>query len=1043
MKHKTTKAIVSSLLSAAMLVTSMPAVIPETAFAEYDVVTLDLEKDPIILPWRLVESQPAVQAFSVEGNALRVLVINPIGTNDRSDLQLRARGLQIQAGHEYTVSGTIKTDADGYIYSRIGDYSGNTDCWHALGGAEWMPAKMEANEPFEFSQTFTATENMEAAEWAFYYADNIGSYGNPDTGMPEGSNIWFSDLKLHDNTEGSIYETEEPDFGIVRPKSNVRINQHGYSSKLTKKASYCTDNKEPCQFELRDSSGKAVYTGKASLLVEDLSAGNTVTETTKFGKKLKDSGKYVQILDFSDFTEAGEYTIFVKDTVGVSDTAYFGHEGFYDTSLDGDKLMWNDGDKTYCMNESAAFTIKENAYDDTLLADSLNYFYQNRSGIDIDSAYITSGEKESLAHPAADPTDTAYVQHNWVKFYPFDAKDFDGDTDYKIDVAGGWTDADRNCKSVVNGAYAVWNLQNAYELSSKMKAEGKFSDGKLGAVPENGNKAPDILDEARYELEWMMKMVVDEKDPYWGKDCAGMVYHQVQDHKYVGIAVKPWDYIGDYDGIVRIVKPPTYAATAGFAACAAQASRLWRGIDDEFADKCLAAAEKSFSALKDKKSQITANHREDAYKQDPQFAPLDQAISAQPYGDYFVVDEFYWAGCELFAATGKEDYYNDISSIEPDYSEKFDGAFTFLKREAHTYNTPDASFFNTYTSGLGNITLLLNSENLKAEDKETLLKSLSKTADGYLEYMRSYGNGMGVPMEGTVYYDNLSIGIGYDGVPYVYEGYDENSNGYIVNDALLLAYAYHLTGKEHYLYGASEAMDYIFGRNGNGISYVTGYGNYTAKNPHHRWWANSIDAYFPKAPDGVLVGGPFSGMNDPYVGSLGMKRGEVADQKCYADSVEAWSVNVPSLSLNASLVSVVSALQDSLGEDAAAQLPVITTAKPPVQVTTTTKASQTTTSKTTSTTTEITTRTSLTANADGVIFGDVNEDKNIDISDAVFIMQSIANPSKYGKMISEQGKKNGDVSNCGDGLTNKDALAIQRYKLDLIKELPESYMETK
>ena len=298
-------------------------------------------------------------------------------------------------------------------------------------------------------------------------------------------------------------------------------------------------------------------------------------------------------------------------------------------------------------------------------------------------------------------------------------------------------------------------------------------------------------------------------------------------------------------------------------------------------------------------------------------------------------------------------------------------------------------------------------------------------------------------MEGTVYYDNLSIGIGYDGVPYIYEGYDENSNGYIVNDALLLAYAYHLTGKEHYLYGASEAMDYIFGRNGNGISYVTGYGNYTAKNPHHRWWANSIDAYFPKAPDGVLVGGPFDGLNDPYVGSLGMKRGEVADQKCYADSVEAWSVNVPSLSLNASLVSVVSALQDALGEDAAAQLPVITTAKPPVQVTTTTKASQTTTSKTTSTTTEITTRTSLTANADGVIFGDVNEDKNIDISDAVFIMQSIANPSKYGKMISEQGKKNGDVSNCGDGLTNKDALAIQRYMLDLIKELPESYMETK
>ena len=147
-----------------------------------------------------MESQPAAQTFSVEGNALRVLVINPEGANDRSDLQLRACGLQIQAGHEYTVSGTIKTDADGYIYSRIGDYSGNTDCWHALGGAEWMPALIKEDEPFEFSQTFTATENMEAAEWAFYYADNRGMYGNPDTGMPAGSQIWFSDLKLRDNT---------------------------------------------------------------------------------------------------------------------------------------------------------------------------------------------------------------------------------------------------------------------------------------------------------------------------------------------------------------------------------------------------------------------------------------------------------------------------------------------------------------------------------------------------------------------------------------------------------------------------------------------------------------------------------------------------------------------------------------------------------------------------------------------------------------------------------------------------------------------------
>lgn len=65
------------------------------------------------------------------------------------------------------------------------------------------------------------------------------------------------------------------------------------------------------------------------------------------------------------------------------------------------------------------------------------------------------------------------------------------------------------------------------------------------------------------------------------------------------------------------------------------------------------------------------------------------------------------------------------------------------------------------------------------------------------------------------------------------------------------------------------------------------------------------------------------------------------------------------------------------------------------------------------------------------------------MSDAVLIMQSLSNPDKYGingtdeTHITEQGLKNGDVSGNGDGITNNDALAIQKYKLNLIDSLPE------
>lgn len=78
-----------------------------------------------------------------------------------------------------------------------------------------------------------------------------------------------------------------------------------------------------------------------------------------------------------------------------------------------------------------------------------------------------------------------------------------------------------------------------------------------------------------------------------------------------------------------------------------------------------------------------------------------------------------------------------------------------------------------------------------------------------------------------------------------------------------------------------------------------------------------------------------------------------------------------------------------------------------------------------------------------ICYGDVNIDGEVDMSDAVLIMQSLSNPDKYGingtdeTHITMQGLKNGDVSGNGDGITNNDALAIQKYKLNLIDSLPE------
>ncbi|HQM02857.1 MAG TPA: dockerin type I repeat-containing protein [Ruminococcus flavefaciens] len=73
--------------------------------------------------------------------------------------------------------------------------------------------------------------------------------------------------------------------------------------------------------------------------------------------------------------------------------------------------------------------------------------------------------------------------------------------------------------------------------------------------------------------------------------------------------------------------------------------------------------------------------------------------------------------------------------------------------------------------------------------------------------------------------------------------------------------------------------------------------------------------------------------------------------------------------------------------------------------------------------------------AEAVLYGDANCDGVVDISDAVIIMQSISNPSKY--KLTEEGRKNADVTGKNDGVTNNDALAIQKLMLKLIDKLPE------
>lgn len=96
---------------------------------------------------------------------------------------------------------------------------------------------------------------------------------------------------------------------------------------------------------------------------------------------------------------------------------------------------------------------------------------------------------------------------------------------------------------------------------------------------------------------------------------------------------------------------------------------------------------------------------------------------------------------------------------------------------------------------------------------------------------------------------------------------------------------------------------------------------------------------------------------------------------------------------------------------------------------------ETTTTTTTSgtTTTSSTTTTTTTEKPADVLYGDANQDGQVDLSDAVKIMQSLANPNKF--TLDGNGKLAADVYG-NDGVTVQDALTIQLFLLNRVAQLP-------
>ena len=130
-------------------------------------------------------------------------------------------------------------------------------------------------------------------------------------------------------------------------------------------------------------------------------------------------------------------------------------------------------------------------------------------------------------------------------------------------------------------------------------------------------------------------------------------------------------------------------------------------------------------------------------------------------------------------------------------------------------------------------------------------------------------------------------------------GYVWGSNSGVLDTAIVLGVAYHLTHDVRHANAVIDCVDYILGRNPLAQSYVAGHGTRAMRNPHHRIWAHQKDPRLPEAPPGALAGGPNSFLQDPYIRALGMSG--CPPQTCYVDNIESYSTNEVAINWNAAL----------------------------------------------------------------------------------------------------------------------------------------------
>ena len=393
---------------------------------------------------------------------------------------------------------------------------------------------------------------------------------------------------------------------------------------------------------------------------------------------------------------------------------------------------------------------------------SAHAFYYQRCGTALNEPYAEKPYIRALCHehgPSGRTIDAAF--HESLPRTLLYAGEKPG---AKKDGHGGWHDAGDYGKYVPTAAAALWHLFTAYDMDPTT-----FPD-KAWNIPESGNGIPDLLDEARWELDWLMRMQSPD----------GGVYHKLTSQKW-------------FQGMPHEETSPRYFFertthdTASTAAVFAGAARLWRPFDKAASDAYLERALKAWAFL-------TLHPRAvpDGGFRNP------SGNTTGEYRDTEDVDNRLWAAAELYRTTGKAEF--------KDYFESW-----WSKSPAHSWGWNDwQHFYRCAYWAYMQATWPDGDAGIRGEIRKDLTRNAERVVS--LTYTNPYRNGARLDVPDWIGWGAFTQSTRY---------------------AFLLLQAWSVTGDRRFRTAALLNLDAQLGAHPLSLCFITGLGSVSPSDPLH------------------------------------------------------------------------------------------------------------------------------------------------------------------------------------------------------------------